>query len=287
MKKNFVLGTSQLNIETDYGISQTNIKISVDIIFKILESAWNFGIRHFDTAPSYNNEKIIGEFINKKKILSDIKILTKIPSLKNKNNVNKACFESINNSLKNCNIEKIHTIFFHDEKDFYLIKKEKNFFSKLSKQFKIENFGFSVYERKIANEILEYFPNASIQFPYNVVNQDFEGFKKMNKSNFFVRSIFLQGLLSKNEIKNINKELTLKHKTYLDLIKEKKLNPLHLCLDFINLNKEIDYIIFGVKSVGQLNEIMSYKMKKNYDKETVNKIKNIFFKFRNPNKWLA
>ena len=286
MKKKFVLGTSQLNTAIEYGISQTNTKINKETIFTILETAWDLGVRHYDTAPSYNNEKIIGEFLRRKKISSKINIFTKIPSLRNVDNIFKSCFESINKSFENFGVKKIHTIFFHDEKDFYLIKKEKNFFKKLEKNFKIENFGFSVYDRNIANKILEFFPKASIQFPYNIVNRDFEDFKKNNKGNFLVRSIFLQGLLAEDKIKNINKSLSLKHKNYLKFIKKQNLNPLHLCLDFINYKKDIDYIIFGVKSINQLKEIMKYKFKKNYDKKIANKIKNTFLNFHDPTKWL-
>ena len=169
--------------------------------------------------------------------------------------------------MKKCNIEKIHTIFFHNENDFYLIKKEKKFFQKLSKEFLIQNFGFSVYDKSITNEILEHFPNISIQLPYNIVNQDFKNLIKKTSVKFFLRSIFLQGLLVSKRIKDFNKELKSRHKTYLKYIKENRINPIHLSLDFINLQKKIDHIIFGVKNISQLNEILNYKPKKNLTKK--------------------
>ena len=63
MIKKFVLGTAQFNTDKSYGISKSDDEINKLNIFQILEEAWNKGIRYYDTAPSYNNENIIGEFV--------------------------------------------------------------------------------------------------------------------------------------------------------------------------------------------------------------------------------
>ena len=286
MIKKFVLGTAQLNTSKNYGISNDADKINTYNIFQILEESWNKGIRYYDTAPSYNNEHIIGEFIKDKRISNDINILTKISSLDIKKNIFNTCFDSIRNSMKKCNVEKIHTIFFHNEKDFYLIKKEKNFFQKLSKEFRIENFGFSVYDKSITNEILEHFPNIYIQLPFNLINEDFKNLIKKTNIKTFLRSIFLQGLLVSNKIKDFNIELKLRHELYLKYIKDRKINPIHLSLDFINLQKKIDYVIFGVKNIYQLNEILNYKSKKKFDEENINNIREILIDFGYPQKWI-
>ena len=60
-----VLGTAQFNNEA-YGIGNKSI-LKNDLIFKILNYAWNKGIKNFDTAEGYNCNKTLKKFIEKKK----------------------------------------------------------------------------------------------------------------------------------------------------------------------------------------------------------------------------
>lgn len=283
MNKKYVLGTAQLSAQ-NYGITNDAEKISKKKIYEILTFAWNKNIRYFDTAPGYNNEKIIGEFIKNKKIENKIKIISKISFIKNED-IYKTSIRSIYNSLKLLNINKIHTLFIHNQKDFYRIKKKKDFFKDLSRVFNIKNFGFSVYDKVIAEKILEYFPSSCLQFPFNLANDSFLKVKK-RKGLFFARSIFLQGLLISKKIKKNNTSLYDKHKNYLQLIKNEKFNPLNSCIDFVNNNNNIDYIIFGVKNIDQLKNILGYKPNMFLNLNTQIKIKKIFNnKYSDPRIW--
>ena len=100
------------------------------------------------------------------------------------------------------------------------------------------------------------------------------------------RSIFCQGLLTGKKIKSINNELSSSFKEYINYIKLNNINPVKLCLDFAYSNKNIDYIIYGVKDIKEFKEIMKYKKIK---KLNIKKIKRIrtFFNFKNmdPRKW--
>ena len=58
---NLILGTAQFGL--DYGIANNTRKLCVKEIFDILEFAWENGVHSFDTAPCYNSEKILGDFI--------------------------------------------------------------------------------------------------------------------------------------------------------------------------------------------------------------------------------
>ena len=49
-----VLGTVQLGME--YGIANVTGQPIKSEVFKILEIAWQHGIRSYDTVPSYNSE---------------------------------------------------------------------------------------------------------------------------------------------------------------------------------------------------------------------------------------
>ena len=144
--KKIILGTAQfLN---QYGIANTNQKkISKSIFYKILNLSLNNGISTLDTANSYNNERDIGNFIKANGIEKKIKIITKIPSLRitKKKDITKI----LEKSLKNLNIKKFHTIFFHDQNDIDFILENNFFFQKIKKEFGNPNFRLSLYDKKV------------------------------------------------------------------------------------------------------------------------------------------
>ena len=109
-----VLGTAQFGM--DYGIANTIGKPSNEDVFQILDLAWESGVRKFDTAPSYNSESLLGEFILNKGIQDKIKVLTKIPSLNGLSDYETIIIKSTELSLKNLGCP-IDVLFFHDPKD--------------------------------------------------------------------------------------------------------------------------------------------------------------------------
>ena len=56
-----ILGTAQLG--QVYGITNQEGLLTKKQSLEILETAWNNNIKIFDTAPNYNSEKIIGDFV--------------------------------------------------------------------------------------------------------------------------------------------------------------------------------------------------------------------------------
>ena len=71
-----VLGTAQFGM--DYGIANVSGQPTKSEVFKILEMAWHHGIRIFDTAPGYESEVLLGEFITVHGLEKDAILLTKI-----------------------------------------------------------------------------------------------------------------------------------------------------------------------------------------------------------------
>ena len=272
-----VLGTTQFGIK-NYGISNfSKKKIINSNIIEILNYAWNSGIRYYDTAPSYNSEKILGKFIKNRKISKKINIITKVSKINRKKPIKEQIRKSIIKSLNSLGVNKIFTLLFHNQFDYFLISKEKKLFELLKKEFNIKYIGFSVYDLNIAKKILRLFPNSSFQFPYNIFNSNFKKFNKAKKKNIFIgRSIFNQGLLVSKKIKSINQSLIKSHKRYFEFINKNNLNPVEICYRFANLNKSLDYIVYGVTSLDELKEIISYKNRRNKLK-LLNKLK-FFFK---------
>ena len=71
-----VLGTAQFGM--DYGITNVNGKPTRNEVFNILDFAWENGVRRFDTAPGYDSETWLGDFLTSRGLQDQIKILTKI-----------------------------------------------------------------------------------------------------------------------------------------------------------------------------------------------------------------
>ena len=283
MIKKQVLGTAQLGLDY-YGISNfSKKKIDKDLLL-ILHNAYSRGIKYYDTAPDYNSEKIIGKFVKKYDLKDKINIITKIPKLKKNQNPVNQITKSIENSLVNLNLSKIFCVLMHDQNDIKILKNKRNLIKLLKKKFNIKNFGFSVYDYSAAKKILHFFPDASIQFPYNLINNKFNKLKK-KKNLFFARSIFCQGLLTSKNIKFTNPKINFAFKKYSAFIKSNKINPVQLCLDFVYSNKNLDFIIYGTKDVEELNQIIKYKKKK-LDIKKIKKIKTFFkLKDTDPRSW--
>ena len=284
MIKKQVLGTAQFGLDY-YGISNFSKKKSANQLMPLLYKAYINGVKFFDTAPDYNSEKILGTFIKKYKLYNKVNIITKIPKLKKNKDFLKQISVSIKRSYKKLKVKKLFCILMHHQGDFEMIKNEQEAITLLKKKFKIKHFGFSVYDLDKAKRILKKFPNAALQFPYNLVNNDFKKLKK-NKNLFFARSIFCQGLLTSKKIKTVNNLLNSSFKKYINYIKLDNINPVNLCLDYAYSNKNIDYIVYGVKDIHELNQIMAYKKRKKINLKKIKKIKT-FFKLKNmdPRKW--
>ena len=283
--KKIILGTAQfLN---KYGIANINKKkISKNTFYKILDLSLKNGIRSLDTASTYNNEKDIGNFIKANKVEKEIKIITKIPSLKTTKK--KDIIKILKKSLKNLNIKKFHTIFFHDQNDINLILENEIFFQKIKKEFGYPNFGISIYDKKVLKKINKTNLINCVQVPLNFLNDDFLRLEYKKNFKIFVRSIFLQGFLTNEKInyKNLDKKTIIAHKKYFIYLKKNNINPLKFCLSFISSVRKFDHYIFGTNSASQLKEILQAKRSLNIDLIQLNEIRSLFKNSSlDPRKW--
>ena len=133
--KKIVLGTAQLG--SNYGVMNRNNKNDRKNINLILEKAWEYGIRCFDTAPGYKSERLIGDFVKAHGLNDDIKVLTKVSSL-NSINIGKEISKSIEISIKNLNCP-ISVLFLHDPDDAKLLLKHQDMFIRLMEYFEIKD----------------------------------------------------------------------------------------------------------------------------------------------------
>jgi len=196
----------------------------------------------------------------------------------------------IKNLLNSLNKKKIDYFLFHNSKDIYS-KKGKVVFRilrKLKKINKIEKIGVSVYSNSEIIKLLKEYKIDVIQAPFNILDQRLNNTKLLKilntqKIEIHIRSIFLQGILVDKKI--ISKK-TLKfieiHKWY-NFLKKNNLNSVSEILNFINQHKFINKVIFGVRSIKQLKEILDTKIR--YKKENYSIFKTKKIELIDPRKW--
>lgn len=286
---NLCLGTVQFGL--NYGIEKK--RIDANKITEILKTALKNEIIMLDTAQNYgNSEKLIGNFEKR----DSFKIISKISS-NSLNNINDS--EELRNllqiSLDNLNISSLDGLLLHKPEDLknnklldnLNILKEKGYFL---------NLGVSTYSPDEANMALELENIKYIQVPYNILDtrlDKIDFFKKAKSKNktIFVRSIFLQGVLLKQHNK---------YPSFLEGLKEfdqfieseiKKIGctKLTFLLNFIKNNKKIDYIVVGIDSLENLEEIIeayNYKGLEDYNYDKLrDKFINIPENLLNPSLW--
>lgn len=277
--KKIIIGTAQLN--TNYGVTNFK-KFQKKNKLKILEYAWNKGIRSFDTAPYYGDaEKILGEFIKINNLKNEIKVFTKINIANKKKNFSDNINFSIDQSLKNLNLEQIECIYVSKESDLDNINKKN--IQNIKKKFNINLVGVSIYgdfkKKKFLNKKFDLF-----QVPVNIASKN--KYNYLKDKYVIARSIFLQGLLLNTKTKfNIPKRLKLSLVQYFSYLNKIKITPLEATLTYIYYQNQIRSFIIGVDDEIQLKKILDTKVKK-INKVYLSMINKIFNEEDlDPRKW--
>lgn len=234
LKNKLILGTVQFG--TDYGISNTQGKVSLKKVEEILEFCSGNGIDTIDTAQGYgDSESVLGNFN-----LKNFKMITKI----NKN-------DTLENSLGKLKVSNVYAIMFHREDDIDL--DSWKVFEKYKSEKLVKKIGVSIYSPDRLEDIVNNFPIDIIQLPLNLLDQRFLSMlsKVKEKSiEIHVRSIFLQGLLLM-KTENINKYFD-GIKGIIDSIPKPAIS---YALSFVKNIKEVDKMVVGVTSLDEIKEI--------------------------------
>jgi len=280
------LGTVQFGL--DYGINNFGGKPERNQSLKMLDFAYEKGIRVFDTANAYGDaEEILGEFIESRHLSDKIKIISKLrPNIiadsKSEMTPDDVIFENLTTSLKKLKRNYVDGYLFHTPA---YIRNEELVSSlvKLKKQGLVKNIGVSIYEEEDALYAAGLKEVDYIQVPYSIFDQrldktSFFQLAKKNGKTVFARSAFLQGLFFMPEekipphlqnAKNYFKKLD-------NIILKYNLSRQQIALLFSLKNENIDYVVFGVDNVKQLEEDI-HLAEKNIDcKQCIDDLKNEF-----------
>ncbi len=242
-----VIGTVQFGM--DYGINNNEGKVSEEEVTQIFDIARNRHIETLDTAYVYGNSE---EVLGRVGVSSDFKIVSKYPKC------NEPVDVMFNKSLSRLRADSLYAYMAHDFDTVFLNLSKWKEFEKLKETGKVSKIGFSLYNIKQLQLLWDNNIRFDIlQFPYNILDRQFEPFfKKLKEQNVEIhtRSIFLQGLFFKNT-EELSQGLSVL-KPYLqkiqDYCKESNIAMEHLAMNYVLSKTEIDGVLIGIDSVKQL-----------------------------------
>ena len=257
------LGTA--NFGQKYGLAGKIIK-SDKKIKKIIQFANNSKIKLIDTSNNYgSSETLLGN-----NNLKNFKIITKLKisnDEKKSNDLENIVFNKVEESLFKLNIKKLYAILLHESNDLKSNKRHKliKVLKKLKKRNLVSKIGISIYNPKELNFIWPFWKPDIVQCPFNILDRriyESGWLKKLkkNKTEIHVRSIFLQGLLLKNEKSMPRKFKKWKNifKKWNNYCKKENISKIQGCINFIKSFKKISFVIIGFEDIKQVKNIISY-----------------------------
>jgi aryl-alcohol dehydrogenase-like predicted oxidoreductase len=194
-----VLGTAQLGMP--YGIANRTGQPDFETAISIVKTAWEGGIREFDTAQAYGeSEAVLGRALSSVGISHEAKIITKLdPKLEP--HQEQDIRRGITGSLERLQIQSLYGLMLHREDWLY------NLNHGLGKTLRtlvvdgtVRHLGVSLYSSAKALQALKSDIFDMIQVPANILDRRFADagvFKLADEKGkqVYIRSVFLQGLL--------------------------------------------------------------------------------------------
>lgn len=280
----YCLGTVQFGL--DYGI-QGNGQPFEEEVFKMLDFAIDNGIEILDTASAYgDSERILGSYIGiypekAKKLRIISKLKPDVFSVNNKDEWKKIALQNAQESMERLGIEKFTAYLFHNAS--YIFDKDAvTALEALKIQGLTERIGVSVYTPEEAMKALEYPSITVIQIPYNLFDRRLDScgfFEKAKEQEVivFARSSLLQGLVIMDP-DHLPARVSFAEgylRKFLMICNDYSISPLKTALGYVSCKSEIDYIVFGVDNINQLEQYISIR-ETLLPKSMVNRIKETF-----------
>lgn len=290
MNNKLILGTVQFGL--NYGINNKEGKLPKLEIFKILEKAYDLGIRTLDTAEAYGTaHDIINEF--HKLVPFRFKIISKFSGdiKKYPNDI----LERLKIHVHYFDVSKLEAYFFHSFKDFKSSLKRDNLVLQKIKDSNLTNkIGVSVYTNEQIEEVINHKEINLIQLPFNLFDNESKRGEVISKAKergveIHTRSVFLQGLFLKDngslkgnlvELKNDLNDLN-------ELLITYRIETVIAALNYVCSKSYIDKVLIGVDNIDQLKMNLD-SLEYDLPQKLIKKIDQINVKNKellNPSQW--
>ena len=255
------LGTATFG--SDYGIANHGKGTTSSDVKQILNEASELNISHLDTASSYGRaEQLIGQFWPKGRPL---KITTKVSPDDCK--TASSIFSAVQKSLAATQAVEFWSVLLHDPTELLggNGSEIRNGLLQVLDAGLATRIGISAYSEREVELAKDYMPELTVfQIPENLCDR-----RKYHSTNlgemsqqgdqFFVRSVFLQGLLLMNpkEVPWEVRDAVGVLKILNDFCLERSISVLDLCLGYAKSIPWASGVVVGVASVEQLRKFNS------------------------------
>jgi uncharacterized protein len=271
-----ILGTAQMGF--DYGINNRGGAIPIDQSITILKEAQSKNVDILDTAIGYGKAH---EIIGKYHMMGGVPFRT-ITKFHLQGDDPHKLNETIDKEIQALYVKKLHGVLFHSATDF--LNQPKNFskLRDLKANDKIDKVGVSLYSNDELEQVMKVDGVDVIQFPFNVL----DNFKirgslmqsaKEDGIELQIRSVYLQGIFFK-ETQTLTGNLIMLRDA-IDKIQriaiDNQIELQRLLMSYAYSKNEIDGVIVGVDSLGQLNENINCVDNLIFDKEIFNEIESL------------
>ena len=296
------LGTVQLGME--YGISNSTGKPDRKESFSILDKAMEGGINSFDTALAYgDSEAVLGNYFNQEALKNkDYTITTKF-AFKEKKPFSKREIEAqvnefVNKSLSQLKQDKLQIVMLHhyDDLEFYG-KDLVNAMKKVKSNGLTDKIGVSVHNPYTIKNVIGYGAFDAIQAPMNILDTRIpesgvlEELKK-EEMIVFIRSVFLQGLIFKDENSAMppNIECARPYLSKLrDIARRENIGIAELAMAYVRDLPGVTSLVVGCETKSQVEQNVACINTPSLSQETVREIQEAFAGVPetviNPMKW--
>lgn len=279
------LGTAQLGMK--YGINNKLGKPGKKEVFEILDIAVSSGIRLIDTASIYGEaEQILGEYMS---IYADktenIKIISKQCNAIDKmstDEMERTIRKELKQSLSCLRREYLDGYLLHSYREIDTIE-TLEILQKIKEEGIIKKIGVSVYEIDEAETAIRSGYIDYLQMPCSIFDQRglrYGVFQKAKEHGItvFTRSAFLQGLLMmrEDEVPECLQDIVPYIRKLDEILLKYHLEKKHAIIKFILSEVLIDYMVFGVESKEQLQDILLEKSMEDLPKEFIKEIQKEF-----------
>lgn len=252
-KDTFVLGTAQLGMS--YGVSSRG-QPDFAAAEEIVATAWDRGVRFFDTAQSYGtSEETLGTIIRIRHLAAQANVISKIGSVGLED-----ISDSISGSLRRLCVDRLWALFLHDEAslDRWRDGLEDSLLA-LKIKGAINQIGISVYGPDRAFQALQTPGIDCVQVPTSLFDRRFiraglfEAARKANKT-IFIRSVYLQGLVLWDGAcpPAVCSEAPLAVETYRDFCRRRHLDRADFAVNYVRSQAPGFPIVLGIESREQL-----------------------------------
>lgn len=256
----FALGTVQFGL--DYGVANECGRVSKQEAGRILQRAKACGITTLDTAIAYgDSELVLGQLG-----IDKWKTITKLPPVpKDCDDVSQWVNREIRKSMQRLRVSQLHGVLLHQPAQLLdyggatIYKALQN----LKNQGLSQKIGVSVYSPAELDLLVEKFPTDIVQAPLNIFD------RRLVESNWasrlhdygveiHTRSTFLQGLLLLPPNRRPEKfdRWAAVWNVWDRWLASEGITPLQACVRYVTKLVDIDYVLVGVDSANQLNEIL-------------------------------